>query len=1370
MKKINRIISCILLLIMILTNIRIDVYAANLPENIISLDNGYIKYTLNKKTGGFSIHTLKGHPQKKYDDNIPLLYQDDRNSTETSFTTVRIDGEDYIFGQDYGWLNMKSKLYEPVVNKEENTIITKWVINNIEVTQKIALSSDPNNDLAGNAGIVYEIKNIDGEVHRVGIRTLLDSALDTIDSPYMMAGYDSIPTVTEREFSGKDVPDQIRGMDSLENTSIMSYAILKGWSDGSAPDKAIIGHWANLADTKYDYTPNPSCNFSNNSNEYRTADSALAFYWNEEALGSQEVRKSEFLYGVGNFSQQLITSNLNINIDMDRVYVTEDKSSYKNEGIFEVRAEIDNTVDNASDILNATLGITLEKGLSIVGESKAGETSLVTGESVDIDYIPKGSTVSYYWRIKAEPQTTITAKEVSVNLYTNSSANAQARRYVILPSVKGNIPDIVIDGVTPEKYYFGGDKNITISGKLEAFKSLSGKSGWDVFLIHKISKESIKIDKSKIAFIGENFTSMSLSTDEDLDLGLYEIVFKFNDHQLTEEFTSEIKLMQNIEVNNDERYKGNSYGIVTAVRYEKTKYKLVTFKTEEELKAYKKKYELEKYDSLNMEMLLEVKGPVRESKNEKGEIYYTVNPGESEVIINNIVQYSGSEPLILSAEGEKITVSGDGKISVINEFTFWNSGFDITLTNGSWHTLEKGKIDSYLAADEDIEEVIIEYLGIGKLIQNIGGATVDLKYGVLTESWDDEVRDGYAINFGGKILLSFLSPAEDSSTKGTEDNDKPKPEPKPGEEEDDDKDDEPEKISVGADIENILFGESEDKVEFLGINATAQFSLPKGALGGFIENPPGLQGLLTINTLDNIYAIEAGVKMFVLECTGTLQIKIIDVNDMKFPVPDSIGFSIGGMEIPLVPPNVSITALRGGYSDLADTITGNSMQSMPPLTLKIGTDLKVVQVLEGEFDMAISLNGIDLTGKLALKKVKDFYLEAGLNAQWTDPWHVNLYGNISVFEIIKGGISVSISKDYFFGYGYVEVSIPKKIPIVGGKKLAGVEAAVSNQMIGLNVEVLSFKYGVVYYWSDGEVIFSDTLDLSKKSRMLNSMYIEETPFGSKTEESVGYYGTNIRAVKAETVEEPRVLLKDTLLFNSNPTSSKSKTVTGITGSDALLFEIKYRSDDNKLPTINNIQVKNPNGNILTLKEDKSLDGGEEGNFLIQDLGDEGKYIFLSVTDNDSNIDRTDGTWTVSSLEEKLIINDFNVKIVDNIPELTSLEVSTKDLSKNKIDLAWGFDSDSINLEYATVNAYLTENKDGIKNNLGKNPEDLGILIGTFKATDKKAQIEIPDTLKSSTYYVVAVLNLEGSGPDIKVSETPILFNNAKLPLNTAEIL
>ena len=210
MKIVNRTVASVLVVLVLLINIRIEVYAeAAAKNNTVSVDNGYIKYTINKKTGGFSIRTLKGHPQKKYDDNKPLLYQEDGNSTETSFTTVRIDGDDYIFGQDYGWFKIDSKLYEPVINTEEKTIITKWVIKNIEITQKIAISNDADNDLAGNAGVAYEIKNLDSKEHQVGVRALLDSAIDTMDSPYMLAGYESLPTVTEREFKGDNVPDQI---------------------------------------------------------------------------------------------------------------------------------------------------------------------------------------------------------------------------------------------------------------------------------------------------------------------------------------------------------------------------------------------------------------------------------------------------------------------------------------------------------------------------------------------------------------------------------------------------------------------------------------------------------------------------------------------------------------------------------------------------------------------------------------------------------------------------------------------------------------------------------------------------------------------------------------------------------------------------------------------------------------------------------------------------------------------------------------------------------------------------------------------------------------------------------------------------------
>src|SRR5689334_2445205 len=82
-----------------------------------SIANDFMKYSINSRTGGFSIETIDGHPQKAFDNNLPLLYREDAaRSNGTSFTTVRIDGKDYIFGQEYGWFGIDTKLHEPVVS------------------------------------------------------------------------------------------------------------------------------------------------------------------------------------------------------------------------------------------------------------------------------------------------------------------------------------------------------------------------------------------------------------------------------------------------------------------------------------------------------------------------------------------------------------------------------------------------------------------------------------------------------------------------------------------------------------------------------------------------------------------------------------------------------------------------------------------------------------------------------------------------------------------------------------------------------------------------------------------------------------------------------------------------------------------------------------------------------------------------------------------------------------------------------------------------------------------------------------------------------------------------------------------------------
>ena len=100
MKKLRRSISTILVFVMLLSLAPLQVFADAIEEKEYSISNGYLTYTINNKTGGFSIVTADGHPQKKYDDNIPLLYKEDRNrSNGTSFTQCALMGKTTFSGR-----------------------------------------------------------------------------------------------------------------------------------------------------------------------------------------------------------------------------------------------------------------------------------------------------------------------------------------------------------------------------------------------------------------------------------------------------------------------------------------------------------------------------------------------------------------------------------------------------------------------------------------------------------------------------------------------------------------------------------------------------------------------------------------------------------------------------------------------------------------------------------------------------------------------------------------------------------------------------------------------------------------------------------------------------------------------------------------------------------------------------------------------------------------------------------------------------------------------------------------------------------------------------------------------------------------------
>ena len=361
MKAFKRIISSMLALVMFVSIFPLGVFAEGENDNIYSITNGYLTYSFNADTGGFAIETEEGNPKKILDNNIPLLYSDDKErSNGTSFITVRIGNKDYIFGQDYGFFGMSSHLDTPVVSEEGRLITIPWTIKGVTVTLKIALGTDENNDITGNAGISFEVTNNSGIEEDISVRLLLDTALgNEIDAPYFVVDEAIRPTMTETEFSGDDVPSQIRCVDSLANPTKLAYILTKGWNGGSEANRIIVGHWANLANTRYTYTADNYCDFTNYSNDYREPDSAAAIYWENRTVASGGSYTGEMLYGVGNFSNDKDDAT-QINITAGRVELSDDKKTYKNDGQFDVTVEIDNTGDDAVMLSSAMLNITVD--------------------------------------------------------------------------------------------------------------------------------------------------------------------------------------------------------------------------------------------------------------------------------------------------------------------------------------------------------------------------------------------------------------------------------------------------------------------------------------------------------------------------------------------------------------------------------------------------------------------------------------------------------------------------------------------------------------------------------------------------------------------------------------------------------------------------------------------------------------------------------------------------------------------------------------------------------------------------------------------------------------------------------------------------
>lgn len=1407
MKVFKRLTAYILAAAMIIS--LLPVMAA--AEDSYSISNAYMSFSFNPKTGGFSIETEEGNPKKVLDNNIPLLYSEDKEqSSGTSFITVRIGDKDYIFGQDYGFFGISSHLGTPEVTEEGRLITIPWTIKGTTVTLKAALGHDENSDITGNVGLSFSVENNSGSDENVSVRLLLDTALgNKIDAPYFVIDEDIKPTMTETEFSGDKVPSQIRAVDSLTNPTKLSYILTKGWNGGVEPSKVIIGHWANLANTRYSYTPDSYCDFTNYSNDYREPDSAAAIYWENKNIKNGESFTGEMLYGVGNFSNNMGEA-MGVNITAGRVELAEDKLSYKNDGKIDVVVELDNTTDDAAVLSNVVANLTVDESKLKVMEGSEQVTYTELGKEI--------KTLKY--TLQALPQTELCTGTIYVSVTgvktlddgTQTDVETAAQRNIILPSA-GKTSEVQLNSINPEIVYTDGEKAVTISGKMKPLETiLADDAAVELKLKHTTSNHTVTIDKKNIAFLDDSGEIMTFTTEETLSVGEYEIVFEINDSRLQESLgAASIVCSQNLQVSADKKYQLKSYGLIALVRSSDTSnadYDFFTFRTEAEfLKFYhgettavgalnktKIKYNFggSKESIKNHEILMTVRGHLREMKDESGKLFWQADYSSGDIVLNNMLSYEGDSPLKIYESGGKYTIEGDGLLKVVNSINVWRSKWSITAVKGIAYTLDNERLGKTMGKNVTINPLTLSLDGAATMIQSVGGFAVDLKYGVLSSQWYDD-SDGmvtYGIGFGGSISLPIKAKKKDQQQDLTADQEDLSEElnnlfdeslsadqedisgdmnslfdETPKKTTTGDKIKKDTKLSEGqlsASVDNVLFGEKGDvkdgyvKVDdtgYIGIDSTFSIALPQDLLGSLVSNAPGIYASVKINTIENQYEINAGLNIKIIECEGILAFKQVNVKKKDVIVPDKVEFYIrDGLKIPVAPPVLFIAGLGGGINGLADTI-GGEFDKLPPITILLFTRLEAIGVLTGDFNAKISLEGMSLKGDMKLKakgldKLMD--LNAGISARWIEPWELNLYGNVSIIDgLIKGGITVTIADDYFYGYIFASICIPDSIPLVGGKELAGVEAAVSDEFIGANIKIIGIKFGVIYYWGE-KVSFGKNINLSPPAR--NAAFAGYAAL-SNADDVTGYYGTNIHELSVSSFA----------VYASGENYKEAKVnVSNASGQNALLVEIPYKGMG--IPQAGEITLINKDGKTVeTVADDEN--GG--GNMLVQHRED-GDFIYVTVTDP-AKI--TNGEWTVRYTTPNIEISSINMSGVDDIAEMNSCGIQiTKTDQKAKtteVKAEWNIDGSSEKL--GTIDVYLTEDKDILSkiktnNNTG---DSLGVNIihktnAAVKSGKASETVVLPDALPSGKYYAAAVLSTT-DGISLAVSDTAIDFVNTNLP-------
>lgn len=621
-KNIIRMIAAMMATVMLISVLPLHIAAAAVSAaGTTSIKNGFIKVTVDNASGRFSIRTEDGQPIRKKDNGVDMIFGGD--NPETSFTTFKINGTDLIFGNPYKMApNWTSEVTPPKVvtgNDGTQSVVTVWTIQGIRISQIITLLLKEDKDQGGNARVQYVVENTTNAKVEIGSRVLLDTSVGGNDGPAFQIGQNySVPLTVERKLVhepeklgyDKNVDEQAYNLhklpaywimrDKLEQgnpsaTNVIAYGFNNLFEGGiNIVDEMIVGHWANLAGTKWDYEPDENLDYTQDTNKYGTADTAVAYYWEPDAVQAGGQHTYELVYGLGEIVSPEKVFDVRFLDPTQKLETNEDETAYVRDGVFEVNTEIENLEMFSMNHSQIDVTLTLENGLSFIDEDgkelNTRSQKLTFRKDVPpeqaaqgVEFIPykPGEVVAAKWRVKgtgkAWPSTrqymvTVSSPETEKKLETTISESkelpeAEIRAiyessragFIFLPPV-GELRKTLVYALSPEETFSKDEKYITLNlSNIAAYnvgnEATAAAANFDMYLVNVRNGDRYKVPVTRSVTtqpLGNGFagdlkliyrggekvkpdgTTLEVLNDSVLPLGEYAVQLDYKDKTVPE--------------------------------------------------------------------------------------------------------------------------------------------------------------------------------------------------------------------------------------------------------------------------------------------------------------------------------------------------------------------------------------------------------------------------------------------------------------------------------------------------------------------------------------------------------------------------------------------------------------------------------------------------------------------------------------------------------------------------------------------------------------------------------------------------------------------------------------------------------------------